>query len=110
MEPATAIASVRAVRPGAIETSERKVSASAYRTITGRRHGRKLYRHGKFLPGKCLLRPETGPRFLAATAYFARQRPASLAFPSPKAREVKDYSPDAGKPDLRKTAWWRMQS
>jgi hypothetical protein len=41
---------------------------------------------------------------------FARQRLGSRAFPSPKPREVKDYSRGTAKPDLRRTAWWRRQS
>jgi hypothetical protein len=45
----------------------------------------------------------------ADTVYFARPRLGSLAFPSPKPREVKDISGCAGKPDLRRTAWWARQ-
>jgi hypothetical protein len=46
---------------------------------------------------------------VAATPDSARQRLASPASPSPKPREVKDYSGGAGKPDLRGTAWWGRQ-
>ena len=59
-----------------------------------------------FPPGKGSSRPETGRAFLATTANFARQRLVSLAFPSPKPGELKDYSAGARKPDLRGTAWW----
>jgi hypothetical protein len=50
-----------------------------------------LYRHGKFLPGKCFLKTETRPRFLARSAYSARRRLGSPASPSPKPREAKDF-------------------
>jgi hypothetical protein len=72
-------------------------------------HRTGLCQHRELLPGKGLARPETGPRFLPTTVYFARQRLGSLAFPSPKPREVKDYSPGAWKPDLRRSAWWARQ-
>ena len=68
-----------------------------------------LCRSRQFLPGKGFARPETGPRFLPTTVYFARQRLGSLAFPSPKPREVKDISTGGRKPDLRRTAWWTRQ-
>jgi hypothetical protein len=68
-----------------------------------------LCRSRQFLPGKGLARTETGPRFLPTMDYFARQRRGSVAFPSPKPREVKDISGCARKPDLRRTAWWGWQ-
>jgi hypothetical protein len=42
--------------------------------------------------GKGSAKPETAPAFLDTNAYFPRQRPAALASPAPKPREVKDYS------------------
>ncbi len=53
--------------------------------------------------------PETGPGFLAKTAYLARQRLTFPLRPAPKPRKVKDYSPGARKPDSRRTAWWSWQ-
>jgi hypothetical protein len=50
------------------------------------------------------------------TAFFVtpsdsgRQRPRHAASPTAKPRKVKDYSDDAGKPELRRTAWWWPQS
>ena len=38
-----------------------------------------------------------------------RQRPRYLASPAAKPPKVKDYSDDARKPELRRTAWWMTQ-
>jgi hypothetical protein len=38
-----------------------------------------------------------------------RQRPRYLASPAAKPPKVKDYSDDARKPELRRTAWWSWQ-
>jgi hypothetical protein len=61
-------------------------------------------------PGKSLVRPETGAAFSAVPADSRRQRPRYFAFPAAKPRKVKDFSGGAGKPELRRTAWWRRQS
>jgi hypothetical protein len=57
-------------------------------------------------PGKSSARPETGAAFLASPADSGRQRPRYPASPAAKPRNVKDYSDGAGKPELRRTAWW----
>jgi hypothetical protein len=47
---------------------------------------------------------------LARPADSGRQRPRRPASPAAKPRNVKDYSDGARKPELRRTAWWWMQS
>jgi hypothetical protein len=57
-----------------------------------------------------LARPETGAAFFVTPSDSGRQRPRHAASPPAKPRKVKDYSDDAGKPELRRTAWWWPQS
>jgi SOS response associated peptidase (SRAP) len=60
-------------------------------------------------PGKSLARPETGAAFFVTPSDSGRQRPRHAASPTAKPRKIKDYSDDARKPELRRTAWWSWQ-
>jgi hypothetical protein len=68
-----------------------------------------LCQHREFLPGKRLLRPETGEAFSATSADSGRQRPRCPASAAAKPRNVKDYSDGRRKTALRGTAWWGWQ-
>jgi hypothetical protein len=60
-------------------------------------------------PGKSLARPETGAAFFVTPSDSGRQRPRHAASPTAKPRKIKDYSDDARKPELRRTAWWSWE-
>jgi hypothetical protein len=68
-----------------------------------------LFPRREFLPGKSLARAETVRAILATLADSGRQRPRYPAPLAAKPRKVKDYSDRAGKPELRRTAWWSWQ-